>query len=77
VCQPPRAFARPPARPAPRPALIRAPLAPRRSYVALEGMVRELSQSYVKAHALVEKNREKCEFPRGAETGGGRMNSMY
>ncbi|KAG8458972.1 hypothetical protein KFE25_006517 [Diacronema lutheri] len=48
-----------------------------RHYVALEGMVRELSQSYVKAHALVEKNREKCEFPRGAETGGGRMNSMY
>lgn len=40
-------------------------------------MVRDLTQTYVKAHALVEKNRDKCENPRGAEEGGGRMNTMY
>lgn len=39
--------------------------------------MRELTQTYVKASALVHRNREKCENPRGAEMGGGRMNTMY
>lgn len=46
-------------------------------YVALEGMLRELEHAYVKAFALIEKNREKCENPRGEGSGGGRQFSMY
>jgi hypothetical protein len=48
-----------------------------KQYVALEGMVRDLTQTYVCAYEVVQKNRAKCENPRGELTGGGRMNSMY
>jgi hypothetical protein len=48
-----------------------------KQYVALEGHVRDVLMTYVRAHELVSKNRDKCEFPRGERTDGGRPHSMY
>jgi len=50
-----------------------------KQYVALEGALRDLSQAYVRAFDLLDKNKDKCENPRGDAdaSGGGRMNSMY
>jgi len=47
-----------------------------KQYVALEGAVRELIASYVRIHALVNLNMDKCVNPRGTGNSGGRV-GMY